>query len=266
MTSASLPAPAARCRLRSRSSARPTSRVDRPHRCSRTCSTAIRGRAPFRQPQPSPRARSALVCRRSRAIGKPVDLALIAVPCAAVPDVLDDARARACDGSDPLPAPPATRPRRDAGSASSSRSRRAHASACSGRIRSASSAPTSASTRRSAPRSRCPAGSRCRAIGRGVHGDARLRGVGRHRLFDGGGAGRRHRRRLRRAARRARCTIPRPTASCSMSRASATRGVPVGAARGGAHQAGRRARGRALAGARCRCGRARRPMPCSTPR
>ena len=40
-----------------------------------------------------------------------------------------------------------------------------------------------------------------RAIGRGQHGDARFRGAARHRLLDGDLAGRRHRRRLRRAAR-----------------------------------------------------------------
>ena len=72
-----------------------------------------------------------------RAIGKPVELALIAVPCAGVPSVLDDGPAPASRPRCIFSAPPATRATRGAGSARSWRPRAGGASGCSGRMRSA---------------------------------------------------------------------------------------------------------------------------------
>ena len=71
------------------------------------------------------------------AIGKPVDLALIAVPCAAVTGVLDDAARCGVKAAVILSAPPSTTATRGAGSATSSRPRGSAASVCSDRTRSA---------------------------------------------------------------------------------------------------------------------------------
>ena len=71
------------------------------------------------------------------AIGKPVDLALIAVPYAAVPAVLEDSGRAGVKAAVVLSAPPTARTSCCAGSRISWPSRRRAASACSVRIRSA---------------------------------------------------------------------------------------------------------------------------------
>ena len=210
--------------------------------------------------------------RRSRRSAKPVDLAVIATPAATIPDVLDDARGRLraavllsfFDGD----AAAARAWQRD----SAAPPQRGTAFAWSAPARSASCAPTSVSTRRSARPSRCPdvlrsSRNRARCARRCSTSPARM-SIGFSTVVSLGGG----------------IDVGFGELLEALVHDPATDGIllyveSVGDARafvsalraGRAHQAGRRAEGRPFAGARVRrrcAGRVRRSRPtsCSTRR
>ena len=201
--------------------------LDRPHRLREPARRRFPGRALRRQSQASPRARAALVriARRDRQAGRP----------RADRGAGGGGRrgARGCrarrrqGGGHPVGAAARRRTKRGAGR------RRCCAVAAARGIRAARPALVRRHPHRHRPQ-RDARATRSRTPGRlalvaqsGAVCAAMLDFAAsvRHRLLDGGGAGRRDGRRLRRAARRAARSIRTPTASCSTSRRSATRGA-----------------------------------------
>ena len=143
------------------------------------------------------------------AIGAPVELVVIAVPCDAVPGVIDDAaraRAKAAVLLTAAPADSATdakRWARDVGALAAKRGIRLVGPGAFGLVRTDIGLNASVSDAEVLPR----APRAGRAVGRGVHRDARLRarrcGIGFSTVVSLGGVARRRRRRAARLAARA---------------------------------------------------------------
>ena len=244
----------------------------RPHRARERARRHVPGRVPRGQSRTTARCSAARPTRRCRPIGKPVDLAVIVAPPRALRDILEDGAKARLRAAIVLTDPPATDPaaqRRWTRDVAQLAAKRGIRLVGPGRVR-RRSAPTSASTRRS-PTSPSLPGRLALVAQSGAVCTAMLDFAApmRHRLLDGDLA--RRRASTSTSARLLDCAAARSGdrrhPALRRERCGDARALPVRAARRGAHQAGRRAEGRALArDPRRALARARRPTRCSTRR